>query len=345
MDGLRFRNHPLAWWAHLVRHQRHAASPVIFLQAKCDAADDDVLPFPIPQEILDALPYKRQQHVSAKVPRGGNSLLEALQDAIAWMRRPDRLGVPRVGSGRVRLQRRLEALRDAEAALPVAERRHRWMERAAFDVVCAEVGGITSPEHALAWLDASGVVFHRPGLFGDRIILDQAWALDAIYAVFDRDDCYRQILAQGGRFSRWLLGLTKWREHGDAEQRLLLGMMRSCGICFLHQRAGGSQEDDQHDEYIVPELLPGREAMAARLAAAWDEDAPSETLVLRYPLLHEGLIRTIMAEVGELSGANAVYWKGGFCGFEAETRSRLMIEQQMDDCGMRGVLRIRAQHG
>jgi hypothetical protein len=29
-------------------------------------------------------------------------------------------------------------------------------------------------------------VFYRKGLFGDRIILDQAWALDAVYAVFDR---------------------------------------------------------------------------------------------------------------------------------------------------------------
>jgi hypothetical protein len=28
--------------------------------------------------------------------------------------------------------------------------------------------------------------FYRPGLFGDRIILDQNWALEAIYAFFDR---------------------------------------------------------------------------------------------------------------------------------------------------------------
>src|SRR3712207_3924533 len=89
----------------------------------------------------------------------------------------------------------------------------------------------------------------------------RCWALDAIYAVFDRDGCYQEIVRQGGRFSRWLLGLTKWKEHGEAEQRLLLSMMWSCGVCFLHRRMGHPHQDDPHDEYIAPELLPPREAV------------------------------------------------------------------------------------
>jgi len=36
------------------------------------------------------------------------------------------------------------------------------------------------------YLDANGTVFHRPGLFHGRVVLDQGWALEAIYAVFDR---------------------------------------------------------------------------------------------------------------------------------------------------------------
>jgi len=42
------------------------------------------------------------------------------------------------------------------------------------------------PAAELQFLHNKGVVFHSPGLFHDRIILDQSWALDAVYAVFDR---------------------------------------------------------------------------------------------------------------------------------------------------------------
>lgn len=344
LDGLAFRNHPLAYWAHLVRHQRHPASPVLFLQAQCDTPEAEAHPFPIPPGTLGALPYKRQIHVSAKEDRGGEELRVAIRAAIAWMRAPDRMGVPLVGAGRLRVQRRLEALRDAEAGLPPEERRHRWIERDSFEAICAEEGGITSTDHCLAWLDATGVVFHRPGLFGDRVILDLDWALGAIYAVFDRAGCYRQIVANRGRFSRWLLAQTTWRAHGEGEQRLLLGMMRSCGMCFRHRAAGRSGEDDPHDEYIAPDLLPAREDVAATLPGRWDEDAPAEVAEFRYPLLHAGLIRGIMAKIGERAGADALYWKDGLCGFEAATGSRLLIEQQAGE-GWGGTLTLRTQRG
>jgi internalin A len=45
------------------------------------------------------------------------------------------------------------------------------------------------PEHLLAYLDNAGTVFYRSGLFNDQIILDQSWALEAIYPVFRRDRC------------------------------------------------------------------------------------------------------------------------------------------------------------
>ena len=238
--GLTFRNHPLAYWVEMVRHLADPDSPVLIVQSKCDRPEQEVLPFPVPDEALKALRYRKQLHVSAKEPRRGQAaLMEALGDAVGWLRQPERLGLPQIGAGRLRVQRRLEALRDADMALPPEQRRHRLLERQDYEAICAEEGGVSDPALLLAYLDANGTVFYRPGLFGDRIVLDQSWALEAIYAVFDREQAYRA--APLGRRALHPLapGALVWQDKSEDEQKLLLGMMQSCGICFRHRRLPG----------------------------------------------------------------------------------------------------------
>jgi hypothetical protein len=53
------------------------------------------------------------------------------------------------------------------------------LERAKFDRVCDEVGGVSDKAALLDFLHHNGVIFYRPWLFGGRIILDQNWALGA----------------------------------------------------------------------------------------------------------------------------------------------------------------------
>jgi internalin A len=339
--GLTFRNHPLDYWIDLVRHQGHGDSPVIVVQSKCDTQKQKALIFPARQESLEALPYCECLSVSTKENRGRAALDEALGNAIDWLRAPDRTGDARIGVGRLRVQRRLEALRDADMAVPSDQRRHRLMERSQFEEVCAEEGGVSSPTHLLTYLDANGTVFHRPGLFGDRIVLDQGWALEAIYAVFNRQRAFKELRWAGGRFTRSQLGSLVWQEHSEGEQKLFISMMRSCGICFLH-RPFGHDEDD--GELIAPDLLPERDSVAAHLPGQWDDDHPTEVAIFRYALLHDGLIRAIMAEVGEAAGPNALYWQGGLCGFEAITRSKLLIEQRMTG-SWQGEIQVRTQRG
>jgi internalin A len=290
---------------------------------------------------LDALPYCECLSVSAKENRGLETLKESLGSAIDWLRDPVRTGDTSIGAGRLRVQRRLEALRDDDMALPCDQRQHRLLERSEFEEICAEEGGVSSPTHLLTYLDANGTVFYRPGLFNDRIVLDQGWALEAIYAVFDRQRALKELRWAVGRFTRSDLERLVWQDYSEAEQKLFISMMQSCGICFLHRRFGS---DDDDGEYIAPDLLPELDSVAARLPGHWDDDRPVELAVFRYALLHDGLIRTIMAEVGEAAGPNALYWQGGLCGFEATTGSKLLIEQQMTG-SWQGEIRVKTQRG
>ncbi|WP_448206349.1 COR domain-containing protein [Azospirillum sp. sgz302134] len=341
--GLEFRNQPLAYWIDVARHQGHPASPVLVVQSKCDRPEHDARRPPVPDVLLDDLPYCKPLNVSAMTGRGREALKEALGDAATWLRAPERIGQPLVGIGRLKVQQRLEKMREDDMALPRDQRRHRLLSMAAFEAICAEEGGVSSPRHLLTYLDAEGTVFHRPGLFHDHIVLDQDWALEAIYAVFERDrGALTEIRRANGRFTLPLLGRLVWRDYSQDDQTLFISMMRSCGICFRHR----TFEDgtDRVEEYIAPDLLPNRAAVSGGIAGRWDDDRAGETAVFRYPMLHGGLIRAIMAEVGEMAGADALYWQGGLCGSETTSGSRVMIEQTMSG-PWRGEIRIRTQRG
>ena len=121
-----------------------------------------------------------------------------------------------------------------------AQRQHRLLERAEFDRLCDEVGGVSDKGALLDFLHHNGVVFYRPGLFGDRIVLDQNWALEAIYAIFDRKKIL-PLLRGYGRFSRDDLEALIWSDYTPEEQKVFLGMMESCGICFKVRKLSRSR--------------------------------------------------------------------------------------------------------
>jgi internalin A len=284
------------------------------------------------------LPHWELQY-SAFNNRKRAALDEALQEAVERLREQE--GEITIGAGRRKVQQQLEQLRDADAGVPPEQRQYLTVSQEHFRRLCNEAG-VGAPEHLLSYLHSAGIVFYHPGLFDDRIILDQAWALDAIYAVFNRERCYRPLRHVRGRFTRALLEALVWREYTAAEQEVFLGMMRSCGICFVHRRGMG--DADGFEEYIAPDLLPERAEIQAELDAIWDEEAPVETSEFEYPLLHPGMVRSVISRIGSEAGVTALYWRGGLCVYETRTRSRALIEQKMID-QWRGKILIRTQRG
>ena len=109
--------------------------------------------------------------------------------------------------------------------LPPAQRQNRLLERQAFEQLCAEIGGISDTEALLGFLHHNGVVFYRAGLFKNQLILDQNWALEAIYSIFHRDKCFKQLKKLNGRFSRDDLELLIWSDYrGPAEESVADGL-------------------------------------------------------------------------------------------------------------------------
>lgn len=148
---------------------------------------------------------------SALTDRGRAALDEALAEAVQWVR--EREGVVKVGTGRLTVQRRLEKLRDQDVDLPVHERKHRTISQSKFRRICDRTGSVSSTDQLLHYLHTIGTVFYQQGQFGDAIILDQGWALDAIYAVFHGEKCVRKLPHQNGRFTCGDLADWVWRQY------------------------------------------------------------------------------------------------------------------------------------
>ena len=338
-DGMVFRNFPLPYWLRYVQRFGSETSPVLVVQAKCDTPEMDVPTLTAEaSESLAGLKYKRVIQYSAREDRGRAALNEALSEACR------QLNQPLIGLGRAAVKRTLEDWRDADATKAVAERLHRTIKYDDYLALCAEKGGISDPDLFLTFLHDSGTVFYRPGLFDDQIILDQSWALEAIYAVFSRETCYPILQQQGGRFTLSLMGRLMWDTepfpYSVKEQALFITMMETCGICFQHRPADKGAGIEA--EYVAPDLLPV--APPDVVEQIWEEDAPTERRVLRFSLLPSTLIRSIISRIGARAGLCGDYWRHGLHVYERDTRSRALIEQKMEG-DWQGSIVLRTQKG
>jgi internalin A len=323
------RRHPLTYWLDYVRTLGRPDSPVVVVQSQCDRPGQAVAMLPVDADLLKSFGCLSVCKFSARTGRGAASLKEALADANAYLR--DRDGISSIGRGRYLVWQQLEAWRQADQLLPAQQRLHRTLSQQDFTHLCEQTGGVRSPEALLRFLHNKGVVFHSPDLFHDRIILDQSWALDAVYAVFERGSTYPLIKANDGRLWPSLLAATVWREYEPEAQKLFLSLMGTCGIVFPYRQADADLELEA--EYLAPDLLPSRSSpqVIRQLQGRWEGSDPSLTLTYNYSFLHGGLVRALLCDLGNHAGDAGVYWRYGAWVYDARQGCIALLEQQMEN--------------
>ncbi|HEV7668140.1 MAG TPA: COR domain-containing protein [Thermoanaerobaculia bacterium] len=313
-NGIPLRNQQLTYWLDYVRSLAGSGSPVIVVQSQCDTFGQE-RPLPVQPKGFE---FFRSTAYSAWTDLGRETLEGQIRDAIRYLR--EKTGALSIGVGRAEVRRKLYRMREEHKECAPEERKYRTLTIEEFRSLCEQVGGISSPESALDYLHQTGVVFYRSDLFSERIVLDQTWALDAIYAVFDRRRA-APYLRGSGRFTRKDLNTLVWSEHSEDEQRLFLGLMESCGICFKH-----GKDYEGETEYVAPDLLPSFVAVQRRLYV-WRDDELISTLRLSYRFFHQAIIRGLMSRVGQIAGEAAEYWKYGFWLYDRKRDSQVLVQQ------------------
>ena len=348
--GFTIRDRPLAYWLDYLRGlagaerdgHRVVESPVILIQSQCESKAAERKPPVEPPETDFPNLYKLAY--SARTQRGEAGLREKLAEAVGTLfaRRKQ----PLIGRGRAKVRAKIR-----EMQTKPEETRKRTITRAEFDRMCQRTHTISSPGEFLKFLHRSGVIFYREGVFGDRVVLDQSWALEAVYTVFlRRSDLQDAIGAGRGRFTRTQLEKYVWepdrREkklppYTIEEQRTFLGLMEQCHICFRVREVPGQRDEY---EYIAPELLP-----------TWDDyravrfrdflKSPRLTVTLRYDFLHDGVFRGLLSRIGDRTKEFAEYWKFGcwFCDRETDSEVLIRAESSPDPASGAGAITLHAR--
>ena len=115
--------------------------------------------------------------------------------------------------------------------------------------------------------------------------------------------------------------------------------MRQCGICFVIRKG----HRDVETEYIAPDLLPRRDdpEIEVELRQKWHKRCDAEA-TLAYELLPPGLMRSLIAKIGEVAGLAAEYWRDGFYFYDERTDGKVLVEQRWTE-GWAGEIHVQTQ--
>ncbi|WNJ19624.1 COR domain-containing protein [Pontibacter sp. G13] len=177
---------------------------------------------------------------------------------------PNQNGFPELTQALYQRVHHLKSEKGGSIALPVlAIRDHlrglqknkiKWIEYEAYEQEATKLG-VDDPQWELqTWLTQTGVVFYRKGLMNDRIILDQAWAIDAIYTFLRRDNWMLDNLRRTGGFFTGKMASVAWSQkypHLEIHE-LFIDFMTGCYLCF--ELEDEAQPDGfEHRMFLAPQ--------------------------------------------------------------------------------------------
>jgi internalin A len=314
MSGLPMRHRPLRYWLDYIHSLAGRDAPLVVVQTRCERERDARVPELVDSERFDWL---KTAVSCASRDDGVDELRGLLKRAARY--RLEQQAPPRLPTSWLRVRDRLAAMRTTCKSIDLK----------IFNDVCTDIQGSAVPSALLHYLHQAGDVFHREGLFKDAIVLDQQWALDAIYSLFQREGLLPLLHRQRGMFAPALLGFAGWDGRYTAEEQALLrSMMESCHLIFPVHRW-----NDGDALYAMPDALPLHAEVAEQLDALWPTATVDARATLHYGFLHDGILRRFLSEVGHLAGPHALYWRHGVCFHDANTRSRACIDATVDPDG------------
>ena len=335
IDGIEYNNYPLQYWFDYIENLGAENPKVILVETQCD---DGISSNHLPEIDSNIKPIASFPF-SAKNNENSLKLRAALREAIDIFRKKPS---PPIGTGWAEVLETIQNWAKADAQIENPnERTHRTITSGEFEQLCKNATGSSELSTVRYYLHQLGEVFYRKGMFGDQIIIDQQWALDVIYTIFDRDKTLPLLTANNGRFHLEDLASLAWQEFSGKEQHLLLSMAIECGIVFEYYKT--EKFEDKGITYIAPDYLPPRAAMQQFIDASWDDDAETTIFDYHIKFLHAGIMRAIIAQIGQKAGLNATIWRGGICFYDSNTKSICIIEEIFDNESWQGKIRISTQ--
>ncbi len=283
-----FQNHRLRYWLDYVQ-ALSKGSPVIVVQNKTDLHGEVSVTDRMGGDHHYNIQFTRA--VSAK--QGGPSF-SYLKDTILKVLMDMREYGQQMPQSWYQVREELSRLREQQESLSHEEYLH----------ICEEFGITKTAPSLLNFLHHTGVVYYQEGLFDDQIILDQGWAIQAIYSLLNwQEDRFRLVKKGSGWFDNSILEEVWKDEYTPDERQVILSYMVSCELCFT------INDNEDHPQFVIPQLLV--EEPDPAIEDTWeDRYDKSLRLVYRIPFLHDALIHRFITKVGRLAEPRGLWRKG-----------------------------------
>ena len=280
-----YENYSLMYWLHYAQ-EKGKGSPALLVQTKRDRDGRKEVPSEIydvfDQEFIIAA-HQIESSKSNIHKNGYYGLLASINSAIEQLK--EQKPIPALWE---EVRERIREYQEGE---------RNWLSLDEFDQLAKDYD---EPGDILRWLTQSGAVFYQEDLFKE-IILDQQWAINAIYTLFDRDKFYYKVLQQQkGEFSGSDLA-SIWTDYPEKERELFVSFMQSCEMCYettLEPDDENTVVEFAKRTFIAPQLLPERNEKA--IADFW---SGKEVIYLKYfhKHFHYGVIQSFIVRTYHLA--------------------------------------------
>ncbi len=304
--GDSFENFKLLHWIDYIRTASDS-SPVIVVQNKVDKRDDKYTGY---EKLLreNYEPIFDFQYVSAKImhKEGIPILLDCIREA--YENKVPAIG-QLIGKQWMAVKKRLRQLQDK-----------RSIEYGEYLDICREEG-LEGTEHEtlINLLHDSGFLYYLKQANSHKVIIDQRWAIDAVYAVLNRkDDCYNELchINRHG-FTLSDLGRFVWdKNYSPEEQKELLKFMVDAKVCFEFTKG----------IYVAPQLLDPKPPSKIERRKEWMEPK-GPAIKFCYKFLHSAIIEGFIVKAGRMvKDDDPIIWRNGIAIYDDTCNTDALIE-------------------
>lgn len=237
---------------------------------------------------------------------------------------------------------------DRPAEDPLAGRIMPWTD---FEALVA-VHAVCDPELVLQYLENLGLCFHSDGLFGNHVVLDLGWLVDALYRLFDPKRRARHEIAEcAGVFSgrdvpRYLADPSGWLPAGR-ETGLTLDFLLQAEVVYELTPPGLPLGDRR---FLVPGLLPSgaspQRPRAFGLREQWARpNAGQWTARSEYLSLPRFQVERLLGRFAQRLGGDVSLWYDGLAYTDSEAQSEVLVYCLCDIDEAAGIIDVRAWRG
>lgn len=185
-----------------------------------------------------------------------------------------------------------------------------------FRNICIEYNVLnTSIDTILYFLHNNGVIYYNEYFLPGKIIIDQRWAIDAIYKIFERGSSFYTLLREFNKGYSTLNRLyTAWGDkYTNKEQELFVSFMKSCGLCFpVRNYTYFNNNYDKDCIYVFPEFL--RKEIPENIRILKEQLNPLQIVILekKHLYLSTQIIQSLISQLSVHAILDNI-WRNGIC--------------------------------